>query len=78
MKALVEAARAGRLEEARALNLRLFPLFRVLFLESNPAPAKAALAAMGLCVDELRLPLVSMSEGPRRELLAVLRDLELL
>jgi 4-hydroxy-tetrahydrodipicolinate synthase len=78
MTALVAAAQAGRLEEARALNLRLFPLFRALFLESNPAPAKAALAAMGLCADELRLPLVSMSEGPRQELLAVLRELELL
>jgi 4-hydroxy-tetrahydrodipicolinate synthase len=77
MKALVDAARAGRLAEARAEHLRLFPLFTALFLESNPAPAKAALAAMGLCADELRLPLVSMSDAPRETLLAVLRELEL-
>jgi 4-hydroxy-tetrahydrodipicolinate synthase len=47
---------------------------RSLFLETNPIPVKAALAMMGLCRDELRLPLLPMSEAPRAKLRAVLRE----
>lgn len=58
---LYEAAREGDLSEARALNDRLFPLVRWLFSETNPIPVKAAMAAMGLCENELRLPLAPMA-----------------
>jgi 4-hydroxy-tetrahydrodipicolinate synthase len=74
MKSLISAARAGRLEEARERNLQLFPLFRALFLESNPIPVKAAMAQLGLLQEELRLPLSPMSEAPRQALSAALRD----
>jgi len=60
---LDRAMREGRLEEARAIHLRLYPLVRALFLESNPAPVKAALSFLGLIENELRLPLVPVSEG---------------
>lgn len=54
---LYEAARDGELAVARALNDQLFPLIRYLFAETSPVPCKAAMAAMGLCENELRLPL---------------------
>ncbi|MCB9663684.1 MAG: 4-hydroxy-tetrahydrodipicolinate synthase [Alphaproteobacteria bacterium] len=68
MAALVAAARAARLDEARALHLGLYPLFRVLFAETNPLPVKTALALMGRCEERFRLPLCEMSEEPRARL----------
>ena len=58
MRALCDLARGGRKDEAEALHRRLVPLFRALFVESNPGPIKHLLAAMGLIRNELRLPLV--------------------
>jgi 4-hydroxy-tetrahydrodipicolinate synthase len=74
MTALVSAVRSGRLEDARSASEALFPLFQALFLESNPIPVKAAMAQLGLLKDELRLPLTSMSSGPRAVLLETLAD----
>jgi 4-hydroxy-tetrahydrodipicolinate synthase len=68
--AAVAAALAGDFGSARRQHYALVPLIRALFLETNPIPIKAAMAMLGLCRDELRLPLVPMSEGPR----AVLRE----
>jgi 4-hydroxy-tetrahydrodipicolinate synthase len=65
MRALVDLARQGDTENAAALSETLFPLFRDLFLESNPIPVKAALAHLGLLTDGLRLPLTPMSNGVR-------------
>lgn len=76
-KALITAAREGRMADARAENLRLFPLFQALFFESNPIPVKAAMAAMGLLEDELRLPMCPMGEAPRAKLMDVLKGMEL-
>jgi 4-hydroxy-tetrahydrodipicolinate synthase len=78
MTAMVGAALSGDLAQARALQQRLYPLFRALFLQSNPIPVKAAMAAMGLISEELRLPLCPLEDGPRAELLAALRSLELI
>ena len=58
MRALCDHARAGRIEQAREVHQRLLPLFKALFIESNPGPVKCLLAAMGLIENELRLPLV--------------------
>ena len=52
----------GRVEEAEALHAKLLPLFKNCFVESNPIPTKAALNAMGLMENELRLPLVPASQ----------------
>ncbi len=78
MAALAHACLEGRWEEAARMQIRLIPLIRALFLETNPIPAKAALALMGLCEEELRLPLVPMSEGNRAKLKQTLRDYGLL
>lgn len=63
----------GHAARALELHTQLFPLTRSLFLETNPIPVKAAMAQLKLCSDELRLPLVPMSDGPRQALLHALR-----
>jgi 4-hydroxy-tetrahydrodipicolinate synthase len=63
MKTLVQAALQGDRAKAVAEQLRLQPLHRALFAESNPIPLKAALAELGLCGAELRLPLTPMAES---------------
>jgi 4-hydroxy-tetrahydrodipicolinate synthase len=70
---LCAAALRGDFETAGSAHLRLFPLFKALFLETNPIPVKAAVASTGLCSDEVRLPLVPMSPEPRKKLLEALR-----
>ena len=61
IKQLVEAARTGNLEEARAINRRYRKLLKLNFLESNPVPVKYALAKMGMIEENYRLPLVPLS-----------------
>lgn len=68
MAALVRAARAGRAAEARDRHRRLYPLMRALFLETNPAPVKEALAQLGVTAPDLRLPLVRVTEATARAL----------
>ncbi len=61
-------------EKAAALSARLFPLIRALFLEVNPIPVKAALAACGMIREEFRLPLCPPSAETRRRLSEVMKD----
>ena len=71
-KALVEAGIAGRRTEAAALHARLLPMIDALFLESNPAPLKTALALAGYCSNAVRLPLAPASEATRARLAELL------
>lgn len=75
--AMVAAALAGDWATARTIHFDLLPLMRALFLESNPIPVKAAMARLGFCVDELRMPLLPMSSGPRAELERILDSVDL-
>ena len=61
VSAMVKALNSEDFERGRELHYELFPLFRALFLETNPIPVKAAASLLGLCSDEMRLPLVPMS-----------------
>ena len=67
--ALSRAVAEGRWDDARALHHALMPLTRFLFSDSNPVPCKAALASLGLCKNELRLPLAA-GTSPTAALLA--------
>ncbi len=78
MVALTAAWNAGSADKARTIHLRLLPLFRQLFIETNPAPLKAALAFMGLCTDEVRPPLAALGGHHHTKLEQVLRDLDVL
>ena len=63
MVALAEALLRDDIAAARALHHKLTPLFRNCFVESNPVPVKAGMAAMGLIENSLRLPLCPASDS---------------
>ena len=75
---MVRAALRGKWEKAREMHYRLLHLMNANFIESNPIPAKAALHMMGMIENQLRLPLVSLSEANRPKLENVLRELNLI
>ncbi len=75
---LVEAFKDGNMEEARKLHLKLSPLIRAVFLETNPIPIKKAVELIGLAAGDLRLPLAHMSGENERKLKTALNDLHLL
>ncbi|MDD4098058.1 MAG: 4-hydroxy-tetrahydrodipicolinate synthase [Lentisphaeria bacterium] len=77
VSAMTAAALAGDYATATGLHQRLFPLFRDLFLESNPIPVKAALADLGLMTEEYRLPLCEMAAANRDKLRLTLKNLGL-
>jgi hypothetical protein len=76
---LYDRYQAGALAAAADLHFALDPLVKVLFVETNPAPAKYVLAAWGIIgTDMVRSPLVPLSEAGRErvaELLAAAKDL---
>ena len=65
---MIRAALGGRVAEARELHMRLFPLMKSLFMETNPMPVKYAVSRLGFCADTLRLPLVVCSEACRAQI----------
>ena len=73
--ALMNATLQGNLAEARKLHLQLLPLMKDLFHESNPIPVKYAASLLGLCANELRLPLVPASLGTKELVHADLLEL---
>lgn len=78
MSQMAEAALDGDWPRARELHYRLLPLMEVNFIESSPGPVKAALALMGLIEENLRLPLVRITEQSRARVREVLVELSLL
>lgn len=64
----------GQFAEARALNRRLTPVFKAMFIESNPIPVKAALAMRGMIEEIYRLPMCPLTEPSRLKLEAVLQE----
>jgi 4-hydroxy-tetrahydrodipicolinate synthase len=78
MVQMVEAAEQGDFAGARATFNRILPLLQINFIESNPVPVKAAMAAMGLLEEVYRLPMCSPKPESREKILKVLRSLDLL
>ena len=69
---MVNAFARGDLKKAAQLHAKFYPVFKDLFIETNPVPVKAALAMMGVVDEEYRLPLVSMTAANRTKLQATL------
>lgn len=71
--AFQNACLAGDFAAARDIHARLIELHRALFLDASPAPAKYALAELGLCSDEVRAPLLPCAEAVRPQVSAAMR-----
>ncbi|MFE4107040.1 4-hydroxy-tetrahydrodipicolinate synthase [Almyronema epifaneia] len=76
MQQMIAAFKQGQVEQATKIHLQLLPLFKGLFLTTNPIPVKAALALQGWDVDYLRLPLCSASAAIKQELQAILESID--
>lgn len=72
---MVSAWLKGDIETAKNLHLKLFPLFKGIFIETNPIPVKKALYLMGLIENDIRLPLVEMTPEGTEKLKKILLDL---
>jgi len=72
VKALTDAASAGDFAQAARLHHALFPLFKAMFVETNPIPIKAAMELAGRDSGQLRLPMCEISAANRRRLVAAL------
>ncbi len=75
---LTHLALAGDFAGAAALQLKLLPFIKALFSETSPIPCKAAMAMLGKCEEEVRLPLVPMQAATRERMADVMRELGLL
>ena len=78
MSEMVNAMLSGDIEKAKEINLRLFPLFEAMFLETNPIPVKRTAELMGLPAGHVRLPLGELSEENEHKLRQVLRELDMI
>ena len=72
IKAMIHNFKTGNYNVAKNMHLRLFPLFRKIFMAPNPTPIKAALQKAGIIEDYVRLPLVELTESQKTELFAVI------
>jgi 4-hydroxy-tetrahydrodipicolinate synthase len=77
MHDLAAAGLAGDFARARDIHYKMMPLMRTLFIETNPIPVKQALAFMGRCANELRMPLCPMSAPAADRLRAAMKELKL-
>jgi 4-hydroxy-tetrahydrodipicolinate synthase len=75
IQTMIRSFTEGKTQEAIAMNLRLFPLFKGLFVDTNPIPVKAALNLKGWDVGGLRLPLHTLSPDLQIGLEKILREL---
>ena len=78
MSRFVSAALKGDWNAARKMHYELLPLFKAIFIETNPIPIKAALAMKGMIVERYRLPMCPMDPKNRESLEATLREMKLL
>ncbi len=75
---MVEYALKGDYENARKLHLKLFPIFKILFIETNPIPVKTCLSLMGMISPEWRLPLCGPSDDSIEKIKKTLKEFGLI
>jgi 4-hydroxy-tetrahydrodipicolinate synthase len=73
---MVRFAIDGRFNEAKAIHYELLELMRVMFIESNPGPVKAALSMMGIIGEHYRLPLVHLKSEHKKKVREILAQLD--
>ena len=74
MKAMINLYKSGRVAEATEAHLKLYPLFKKIFMAPNPIPVKQCLEKMGICKNYVRRPLVELDEAEKSELYSVLNN----
>jgi len=77
MSEFIGYALNGNFDKARKLHYRLYVLFKILFIETNPTPVKSAMEMMGMAAGDPRLPLVPVSKANREKIRKVLENLDL-
>ena len=75
---LVNAMLKKDLDKANEIAFKWLPLVKAMFIETNPIPVKAAMAMMGLCSDEMRLPMCSLSDEHKESLRKTLKSYNLI
>ena len=65
-------------DKANEISFKWLPLVKAMFMETNPIPVKAAMAMMGICSDEMRLPMCSMTADHQENLRKILKDYKLI
>jgi 4-hydroxy-tetrahydrodipicolinate synthase len=78
MVRFVGAILKGQWEAARKMHYELLPLFKSIFIETNPIPIKAAMAMKGMMTESYRLPMCPMAPANRKTLEGVLREMKVL
>lgn len=76
--ALTDSFFNGDMAEARRLHLHLLNIANAMFIETNPVPVKTAAALMGMCDEELRLPLAPLADASRATLVSVMKEYRLI
>ncbi len=74
MKKMISYFKTGKNAEALEMHLKLYPLFRKLFMAPNPVPVKAALAKTGIIKEYVRKPLVVLDDEEKKDLFSVLNN----
>ena len=78
MQQMIDAFLDGQNQQAIALHLKLFPLFKILFCDTNPLPVKTALILQGWNLGSFRPPLYPLDPNRTKQVAAVMKDLALL
>ncbi len=73
VRKLLDLVEAQNMHDACTQHLKLFPLFKGMFVETNPVPIKAAMAMAGLCKEDVRLPLTTLADKYRPALKELLQ-----
>lgn len=74
IKTMIHHFKTGNVTFAKNMQLKLYPVFKKLFMAPNPVPVKAALEKAGLIKDYVRLPLVELTEAQKAELYSALDE----
>ena len=75
---LVNAMLDKNLDKANKIYFKWLPLIKAMFIETNPIPVKTAMAMMGICSDEMRLPMCAMSQEHQESLKKILKQFNLI
>ncbi len=75
---LIENFNAGKIEEARKMHNKLYRLSQAMFIETNPVPVKAVMSMLGRIENNVRLPLVQLSEGSIETLKKLMKEVEII